>query len=104
MYTLVAHPRFSDVISKMARENPEKYALGNIDYNHFPDHTPNLSFSDVKEQIEHRHIVYLGDFSNIAELFDQYNLLFNLVKNSALSLTIFMPFFPVGTSERVEQK
>ena len=71
---------------------------------HFPDGTPTLSFPSLKDEIEHKDVVYLWDFSRVETLFDQYNIIFNLVKNSVESLTIFMPYFPVGTSERVEKK
>lgn len=38
------------------------------------------------------------------EVFEHYNTLFALVKNTANKIRIIMPYFPVGTSERVERK
>jgi ribose-phosphate pyrophosphokinase len=38
------------------------------------------------------------------EVFEHYNAIFALVKNIANKVRIVMPYFPVGTSERVERK
>ena len=38
------------------------------------------------------------------ELFEHYNALFALIKNTANKVRIIMPYFPMGTSERVEKK
>lgn len=75
-----------------------------MNFRRFPDGTPDLSFGDVKHQIEHQEVTYIADFTKSEQLFEHYNLLFNLVKNVAAKIRIIMPYFPVGTSERVERK
>jgi len=49
-------------------------------------------------------VTYIGDFSQAGELFENYNAIFALVKNTANKVRIIMPYFPMGTSERIEEK
>lgn len=104
MKTLIAHPRFESVARQIVSLNPENIRLGNAEILRFPDDTPHLRFPNVKDDIEHNDVTYIGDFSNMDEVFEHYNTLFNLVKNTANKVRIIMPYFPVGTSERVERK
>lgn len=102
--TLIAHPRFESVAKQVVALNPDNIRLWDAQILRFPDKTPKLTFWKVKEEIEHNDVTYIGDFSNMEELFEHYNLLFNLVKNTANKVRLIMPYFPVGTSERVERK
>ncbi|MBX9809965.1 ribose-phosphate diphosphokinase [Candidatus Gracilibacteria bacterium] len=104
MKTLIAHPRFESVAKEIVSLNPGNIILAKAEFLRFPDNTPNLKFPNVKEDIEHNDVTYLADYSNIEDLFEHYNTLFNLVKNTANKVRIICPFFPVGTSERVERK
>lgn len=104
MKTLIAHPRFESVAKEIVSLNPWNIILAKAEFLRFPDNTPNLKFPNVKEDIEHNDVTYLADYSNIEDLFEHYNTLFNLVKNTANKVRIICPFFPVGTSERVERK
>ncbi len=104
MKTLIAHPRFESLAHEVVSLNTGNIRLGNAEFLRFPDTTPNLRFPNVKDDIEHNDVTYIGDFSNMNETFEHYNTLFNLVKNTANKIRIIMPFFPVGTSERVERK
>lgn len=104
MYTVVPFSGCEYLADSLIERNPSYFRGCTVEMWHFPDGTPTLSFPSLKDEIEHKEVVYLWDFSRVETLFDQYNILFNLVKNSVESLTIFMPYFPVGTSERVEKK
>ncbi len=104
MKTLIAHPRFDYMADSLVASNPYEIRKWNAQFLRFPDGTPNLQFPRVKEDIEHQEVTYIADFSQDEELFENYNALFNLVKNTANKVRIIMPFFPMGTSERVEKK
>jgi phosphoribosylpyrophosphate synthetase len=104
MKTIIAHPRFDSLADEIVRRNPENIQKGSANFLRFPDNTPNLKFPNVKHDIEHQDVTYIGDFSQMNELFEHYNTLFNFVKNTAKKVRIIMPFFPMGTSERVEEK
>lgn len=104
MKTIIAHPRFDYLALELANSHPDTIQKGSADFLRFPDGTPNLKFPNVKNDIEHQDVTYIGDFSRMDELFEHYNTLFNLVKNTANKIRIIMPYFPMGTSERVERK
>ncbi|NRH20694.1 ribose-phosphate diphosphokinase [Candidatus Gracilibacteria bacterium] len=104
MKTIIAHSRFDYLADEIVEKNPETIQKGNALFLRFPDTTPNLKFPSVKNDIEHQDVTYIGDFSQADELFEHYNTLFNLVKNTANKVRIIMPYFPMGTSERVERK
>ncbi len=104
MKTLIAHPRFETLARDVVSLNSDTIRLGNAEFLRFPDNTPNLRFPNVKDDIEHNDVTYIGDFSHMDEIYEHYNVLFNLVKNTANKIRLIMPFFPVGTSERVERK
>ena len=104
MKTIIAHPRFDYMADALVAKNPNELRKWNVKFQRFPDRTPNLEFPGVKDDIEHQDVTYIGDFSQADELFEHYNTLFNLVKNTAAKVRIIMPFFPMGTSERVEKK
>lgn len=105
MKTIITHPNFDYLWQELVERNPEILQLWKVEFKRFPDNiTPNQFFHDVKNVIEHKDVTYIWDFSVAGDIFDQYNILFNIVKNTANKLRIIMPFFPVGTSERVEKK
>ncbi len=102
--TIIGHPRFDYLVDTVVASNPRWFEKGSAEFLHFPDGTPNLRFPNVKNDIEHRDVTYIGDFSQWEELFEHYNTIFNLVKNTADKVRIILPYFPMGTSERVERK
>ncbi|MDD2693474.1 MAG: ribose-phosphate diphosphokinase [Candidatus Gracilibacteria bacterium] len=102
--TILGHPRFDSLVDTVVTNNPKRFEKGSAEFLRFPDNTPNLRFPNVKKDIEHRDVTYIGDFSQADELFEHYNTLFNLVKNTADKVRIILPYFPMGTSERVERK
>lgn len=104
MKTIIAHPRFDYLADAIAAKNPKRIQKGSAEFLRFPDDTPNLKFPNVKNEIEHNDVTYIADFSQMGDLYEHYNTLFNLVKNTANKVRIIMPYFPMGTSERVERK
>lgn len=104
MKTIIAHPRFEYMADEIVRNNPETIWKGQALFQRFRDRTPDLKFPWVKDEIEHQDVTYIGDFSNPEELFEHYNAIFWLVKNTADKVRIIMPYFPMGTSERIEEK
>ncbi len=104
MKTLIAHPEFEYLADELVMRNPETIRKWDVKFLKFPDGTPAFELPNVKTDIEHQDVTYIADFSQPETLFENYNLLFNLVKNTASKVRIIMPFFPMGTSERVEKK
>ncbi len=104
MKTIIAHPRFDYLADELVANNPKELRKWVVRFWRFRDGTPDLEFPNVKKDIERQDVTYIGDFTQAAELFENYNAIFNLVKNIANKVRIIMPYFPMGTSERVEDK
>uniref|UniRef100_A0A7S4KYV8 Phosphoribosyltransferase domain-containing protein n=1 Tax=Guillardia theta TaxID=55529 RepID=A0A7S4KYV8_GUITH len=77
--------------------------LGTISWKKFPDGFPNIFVHDV-ESIKGCHVVFLCCFSNAGEIFEQMSVLCSLPQYAPHSIKIILPFFPVGTMERVDQE
>lgn len=104
MKTIITHPNFEYIGRQLVENNPNLFQFWEVIFWKFPDGWVNQSIKSVKEMVEHQDITYIWDFSTPESMFEQYALLFNIVKNNAKKITIIMPFFPVWTSERVEKK
>ena len=104
MKTLLSHPRFDHLVDALTRDNPDKLKKWKLDYNHFPDGTPNFFLHDVKSDIEHRDVTYIGDFSSLESLPEQYALIRWILDYYADKVRVIVPYFPVGTMERISRK
>ncbi|GAB0174468.1 MAG: ribose-phosphate pyrophosphokinase [Candidatus Altimarinota bacterium] len=104
MKTLLSHPRFDSVVDSLVERHPDLLKKGSLTYKKFPDGTPDLFIDRVKEDIEHRDVTYIGDFSDMAELFPQYALVRGIIDYYADKVRVIVPYFPVGTMERISRK
>ena len=104
MKTLIAHPRFDALADSLVEKNPECLRKASVDFKKFPDGTPNLFIHDVKDVIEHQDVTYIGDFSDLGEFVEQYALIRSVVDYYADKVRVIVPYFPVGTMERIAKK
>jgi len=77
--------------------------LGQISWKKFPDGFPNIFVNDV-EAMKGCHLVFLACFQGGADIFEQISVLHSLPQYAPQSLQIILPFFPVGTMERVDKE
>jgi phosphoribosylpyrophosphate synthetase len=75
--------------------------LGKIAWGRRNDGQPLIEITDV-DVMHGRSVIFLTDFQNPEDFFDQISVLFTLPKYFAFSLTVIMSYFPVGTMERVD--
>ncbi len=59
---------------------------------------------DVKEAVEHQDVTYIADFSEPKNFFSNYAMIRSLVDYYADKVRIIVPYFPVGTMERISKK
>lgn len=100
--TLITHPNFSDLGQKIAQERGMEYPQ--VRFENFPDAWPNLFIEEVKESIEHQDVTYIGDFSGPEDMFINYAMMRGILDYYAGKLRVIMPYFPVGTMERISEK
>lgn len=100
--TLIAHPSFSELWQKIAEEKWMDFPQ--VRFENFPDEWPNLFIEDIKESIEHQDVTYVWDFSRPEDLFINYSMMRWILDYYAGKLRVVMPYFPVGTMERISEK
>jgi len=95
--TIITSPEFDYLWEELSQElNIPK---ANVKLNTFPDSWPNINIE--KDDVRNKIATVLLDFSNPKNFFINYALLQGLVDYKVKALNIIMPYFPVGTMERV---
>ncbi|KAH7570345.1 hypothetical protein ACOSP7_018424 [Xanthoceras sorbifolium] len=77
--------------------------LRSINWRTFADGFPNL-FIPNAHGIRGQHVAFLASFSSPGVIFEQLSVIYALPKLFISSFTIVLPFFPTGTSERMEDE
>ncbi|KAL4278461.1 hypothetical protein GQ457_03G026350 [Hibiscus cannabinus] len=77
--------------------------LRNINWRTFEDGFPNL-FIPNAHGIRGENVAFLASFSSPWVIFEQLSIIYALPKLFVSSFTLVLPFFPTGTSERMEDE
>lgn len=100
MIHLLHCPQMSKLAGKIAAGHPE-IQLGEVAWESFRDGFPNLRIEDVKS-LRNQDVAFLASLDTPAEVFRQLSVIFEIPRLVVRSLTILLPFYPVGTMERVD--
>ncbi|KAE9607071.1 hypothetical protein Lal_00026373 [Lupinus albus] len=87
---------------KIAAET-DAIELRTISWGKFPDGFPNI-FIPNAQGIRGKHVAFLASFSSPAVIFEQIPVIYALPKLFVASFSLVLPFFPTGTSERMEDE
>ncbi|MDD2908011.1 MAG: ribose-phosphate diphosphokinase [Candidatus Gracilibacteria bacterium] len=104
MKTIISHPNFEYLALDIANNNKGKINKADISMETFPDSWPNIFINDVKDLIEHQEVTYIGDFSKPEDLFINFSAIRGILDYYADKVRVILPYFPVGTMERIETK
>ncbi|KAL6505485.1 ribose phosphate diphosphokinase subunit prs3 [Orobanche hederae] len=77
--------------------------LRTINWRTFEDGFPNL-FIPNAQGVRGQHVAFLASFSSPGVIFEQLSVIYALTKLFVASFTLVLPFFPTGTSERMEDE
>lgn len=61
-------------------------------------------FISNAQGVRGQHVAFLASFSSPAVIFEQLSIIYALPKLFVSSFTLVLPFFPTGTSERMEDE
>ncbi len=100
--TLIVHPNFRELGEEISQKNEMNFPQ--VQFENFPDSWPNLFIQDVKDTIEHHDVTYIWDFSRPEDMFINYAMMRWILDYYAGKLRVIMPYFPVGTMERISEK
>ena len=100
--TLIVHPKFAELWKQISEQRDMNFPQVNFEI--FPDSWPNLFIDEVKQSIEHHDVTYIWDFSKPEDMFINYAMMRGILDYYAGKLRVIMPYFPVGTMERISEK
>ncbi|CAI5497483.1 unnamed protein product [Closterium sp. Naga37s-1] len=92
----------ADLAASIA-EDVDNIELKPIEWGKFEDGFPNL-FVPNAHGIRGRHVAFLASFSSPAVIFEQLSIIYAIPRMFVESFTLVLPFFPTGTSERMEDE
>nr|MDD3720392.1 ribose-phosphate diphosphokinase [Candidatus Gracilibacteria bacterium] len=102
MKTIITHQNFDYLGKEIAKDN--KISQIPVSFDKFEDSWPNLFIEKVKDLVEHKEVTYIGDFSHPEDLFQNYAIIRGIIDYYANKVRIILPYFPVGTMERIDTK
>lgn len=91
-----------ELAERVAHES-DAIELRNISWRVFEDGFPNLFISNA-HGIRGQHVAFLASFSSPKVIFEQLSIIYALPRLFISSFTLILPFFPTGTSERMEDE
>eukprot|EP00756_Hemistasia_phaeocysticola_P009357 Hpha_TRINITY_DN14869_c1_g2::TRINITY_DN14869_c1_g2_i1::g.169546::m.169546 len=100
--TLFAVPQMRELAEEMLATAPGLFLRGEMTYGSFPDRTPNLWVNP--HHVNGYDVVLLVNYdvlSGGADWLHNLGLIYEIPRYGARSLTVVLPFYPVGTMERV---
>ncbi|GMI08183.1 hypothetical protein TrRE_jg9260 [Triparma retinervis] len=102
-YQIIAAEAASPLARRLADEYPERFTYHDTSWGKFPDGTDNIvmeGFSPLN-MISGEHVLFLASFHNNDVTLSQFQVMIVLLQSFIESLTVVLPYSPVGTMERV---
>lgn len=120
---LLCCPEFQSVVDRISKtlDSEFKFIPGQITWKTFPDRTPDIKIDPATvKKLNEGKVVYFANFTFASDIksfntgertgdqatpmMDQLSLLNSLSHYGVSDLSIVMPYFPVGTMERITQE
>jgi len=75
-----------------------------INFSQFKDGWPNIFIEDVEKSVSNKTVFYISDISTPAKFFENIAVIQALVDYYAAKVHVIVPYFPVGTMERIDEE
>lgn len=102
-YQIIAAEACEPLATRMAQQYPDRFTFHPTNWSKFPDGTDNIEiggFTPVN-LISGERVLFLASFHNNDVTLSQFQVMICLLQSFIESLTVVLPFSPVGTMERV---
>jgi phosphoribosylpyrophosphate synthetase len=105
-YCVFAAEPMKEMARSMEAAYPDRFCFYNVNWDKFPDGTDNITVEGFypKNTVSGEHVLFLASFHNNDVTLSQFSVLIMLLQSFIESLTIVLPFYPVGTNERVDRE
>ena len=106
-YQIIAAEACEPLARRMAEKYPDRFSFHHTTWAKFPDGTDNIEiggFSNRRNVISGEKVLFLASFHSNDTTLSQFQVMIYLLQSFIESLTVVLPFSPVGTMERVTQE
>lgn len=105
-YQIIAAPAMEDIAHSIMKSQPDRFLFHPTKWGKFPDGTDNIEVGGFQpsNRISGENILLLASFHNNDATLSQFSVMVTLLQSFVDSLTVVLPFYPVGTMERVTQE
>lgn len=102
-YQLITTPGMEKLGESIANMYPHRFMLQKTTWGKFPDGTDNIEIGGFHpvNHISGENVLMLCSFHNNDVTLSQFSVMVTLLQSFISSLTVVLPFYPVGTMERV---
>ena len=105
-YQVIAAEACEPLGRRMAEKYPDRFTFHHTTWAKFPDGTDNIEIGGFSNPnlISGERVLFLGSFHSNDTTLSQFQVMICLLQSFIESLTVVLPFSPVGTMERVTKE
>ena len=106
-YQIIAAECCEPLARRMAEKYPDRFIFHPTKWGKFPDGTDNIEiggFHNPQNVISGEKVLFLASFHSNDATLSQFQVMICLLQSFIESLTVVLPFSPVGTMERVTRE
>lgn len=102
-YQIIAADACVPMAERMALQYPDRFTFHPTTWEKFPDGTDSIEIGGFTPHnvISGEHVLFMASFHNNDVTLSQFQVMICLLQSFIESLTVVLPFSPVGTMERV---
>jgi non-canonical (house-cleaning) NTP pyrophosphatase/phosphoribosylpyrophosphate synthetase len=100
-YVVFYYPSMESIGKQLISKSPKTYRRGGITWDKFPDNTPNITF-EHEAHLKNKRIIFIMSLYD-EDIMSQVSMMKVFPRQGILSLDVYLPFFHVGTMERVDE-
>jgi len=105
-YQIIAAPAQEPLARRLSQQYPSRFTYHSTSWGKFPDGTDNISMSGFSplNLISGENVLFLASFHSNDVTLSQFSVMIVLLQSFIDSLTVVLPYSPVGTMERVTKE
>eukprot|EP01041_Mallomonas_annulata_P005677 gene5677-11457_t len=102
-YQIIVAPGMEKIGASIVATDPDRFLMHKTSWGKFPDGTDNIELGGFQpaNRLSGEHVIFLASFHNNDVTLSQFSVMITLLQSFVESLTVVLPFYPVGTMERV---
>ncbi len=105
-YQIIAADATAPLARRLAESQPDRFTYHETQWKKFPDGTDDIMISGFSplNLISGEHVLFLASFHSNDVTLSQFSVMIVLLQSFIESLTVVLPYYPVGTMERVTKE